>query len=55
MGRGKHFNHKEKGHENEIPERGKEVASKYSLKEEYAIEPVASQGDRPVTIKVDKE
>ncbi|MDF0726271.1 hypothetical protein PY093_06025 [Cytobacillus sp. S13-E01] len=55
MGRGKHFDHKQKGHEPKIPIHGDNVHSKHNQKVEYGIEPVASEGARPVTIKVDKD
>ena len=53
MARGKNFQHKKKGHE---PTIGAQPAErKVFEKVEYAIEPVASEGDRPVTIQVEKE
>ncbi|WP_338776729.1 hypothetical protein [Metabacillus sp. FJAT-52054] len=51
MGRGQHFNHKQKGHETEQPEYGQNVPPKQDESKGYAIEPVASEGDRPVEIK----
>ncbi|WP_226666820.1 hypothetical protein [Metabacillus litoralis] len=54
MARGKHFNHKEKGHEPTISEQGQPVAGKETERVGYAIEPVASEGDRPVSIKVEE-
>ncbi|WP_223701997.1 hypothetical protein [Sutcliffiella deserti] len=53
MSRGKNFEYKKKGHEPTISATPAE--KKVFEKVEYAIEPVASEGDRPVTIKVDKE
>ncbi|MFD1738505.1 hypothetical protein ACFSCX_18445 [Bacillus salitolerans] len=55
MGRGKSFNHKIKGHDHELPKRGKQVPPKHTENVEYAIEPVASYGDRAVTIEVKKD
>ncbi|WP_176483720.1 MULTISPECIES: hypothetical protein [Bacillus] len=53
MARGKNFQHQKKGH---TPTIGAQPAErKVFEKVEYAIEPVASEGDRPVTIQVEKE
>lgn len=51
MGRGKHFNHKQKGHEPKIPARGFKAESKGTTKVEFAIEPVARDGHKPVYLK----
>ncbi|MGD6815804.1 hypothetical protein ACQCVE_01860 [Metabacillus sp. 113a] len=51
MGRGQHFNHKQKGHEPELPKHGMNVPAKNHKEAGYVIEPVASEGDRPVEIK----
>lgn len=53
MSRGKAYNHKKKGHASLSSAQPAE--KKVFEKVEYAIEPVASEGDRPVTIKVEKE
>ncbi|MCA1030470.1 hypothetical protein LCL95_05380 [Bacillus timonensis] len=55
MGRGKSFNHKLKGHESEKPKHGGNVLPKTKEEAEFAIEPVASEGDRPISIKVEKD
>lgn len=53
MGRGKNFQHKKKGHE---PTIGAAPAEKKVFeKAEFAIEPVASNENPPVTIKKEKE
>jgi len=54
MARGKSFNHKLKGYEHKVPEYGKNVGGKNTEEVEFAIEPVASDGERPITQKVDK-
>jgi hypothetical protein len=54
MARGKHFNHKERGHEPTVPKHGQQVAAKEIEHLGYAIEPVASESEAPVTIKVEK-
>jgi hypothetical protein len=51
MGRGKHFNHKQKGHEPKIPQHGFNAESKETTKVEFAIEPVAKNGNKPVYLK----
>jgi hypothetical protein len=55
MGRGKAFNHKVIGHDHELPKRGKQIQPKHTENVEFAIEPVASEGDRAVTIEVTKD
>lgn len=50
MGRGKDFNHKRKGHEQESPKHGSNVASKDSIDVEYSIETVASKGRKPIEV-----
>lgn len=53
MSRGKHFQHKKKGHE---PTIGSAPAEKKVFeKAEFAIEPSAKNGNRPVTIQKKKE
>jgi hypothetical protein len=54
MARGKHFNHKERGHEPTIPKHGQQVVEKKIEHLGYAIEPVASENQAPVTVKVEK-
>jgi hypothetical protein len=54
MARGKHFNHKERGHEPTVPKHGQEASVKATERVGYDIEPVASEGDRPVSIKVEE-
>ncbi|MFY4776023.1 hypothetical protein [Metabacillus sp. RGM 3146] len=51
MGRGKHFNHKKESHVPTPKEYGGEVSPKQTQKAGYDIEPVASEGDLPVSIK----
>ncbi|MBE4910239.1 hypothetical protein IMZ08_19565 [Bacillus luteolus] len=51
MGRGKHFNHKEKGHEPKVPKHGFKAETKETTKVEFAIEPVARNGNKPVYLK----
>lgn len=53
MGRGKHFNHKIKGHDHEKPKHGHNMPSKLTEDVEFSIEPVAKNGQRPVEIKRD--
>jgi hypothetical protein len=55
MGRGIYFNHKRKGHKQEKPKHGANVPPKNTERVEFAIEPAASEGDRPVSIKVEKD
>ncbi|MBD1381660.1 hypothetical protein [Metabacillus arenae] len=55
MGRGKAFEAKKKGHEPTIPEHGRKTSSKHIEDVEYAIEPVAKEGGRPVSVKTEKE
>ncbi|MDQ0228798.1 hypothetical protein [Metabacillus malikii] len=55
MARGKHFNHKQKGHTPTIKQRGKEVPRKVEEYVEYAIEPVATENKLPVSFKVEKK
>ncbi len=55
MGRGNAFNHKTKGHDRELSNRSKHVQPKHTENVEYAIEPVASEGDRAVTIVETKD
>jgi hypothetical protein len=55
MGRGVHFHHKKKGHESERPKHGYDAPAKRKEIADYAIEPVASEGSRPVTIEHVKE
>ncbi|MCM3003231.1 hypothetical protein [Priestia koreensis] len=55
MSRGKHFNHKTKGHDHQLPESGKAVEAKTHETVEFAIEPVAAEGDRPVSVKKTKK
>ncbi|WP_169864911.1 hypothetical protein [Sutcliffiella halmapala] len=53
MSRGNHFQHKKKGHE---PTIGTAPAEKKVFeKAEFAIEPVAKNGNPPVYIKKEKE
>ncbi|WP_197089699.1 hypothetical protein [Bacillus sp. SA1-12] len=54
MARGKHFNHKERGHEPTFPKHGSEVPGKNTEHMAYEIEPVASDETGPVSIKVEK-
>jgi hypothetical protein len=54
MARGKHFNHKERGHEPKIPKHGQAVEEKATERVGYAIDTVASEGKRPVTNQVDE-
>ncbi|MGN7939755.1 hypothetical protein [Virgibacillus sp. 6R] len=54
MSRGKHFDHMEKGHKPTISKRGQNVARKTEELVEYAIEPVATENNRPVSYKVEK-
>jgi hypothetical protein len=55
MGRGVHFNHKRKGHENERPKHGSDVSAKDTERVVYSIDTTASEGERPVSIKVEKD
>jgi hypothetical protein len=55
MGRGVHFNHKRKGHKQEKPKHGTNVPPKNTERVEFAIEPVASEENRPVSINVEKD
>jgi hypothetical protein len=55
MGRGKAFNHKIKGHDHELPKRGKQVQPKHTENVEYAIEPVANAEEGAVSIQVTKD
>jgi hypothetical protein len=54
MARGKHFNHKERGHEPTIPIHGQEVPAKQTKNIGYDIESVASESNPPVTFKEDE-
>jgi hypothetical protein len=54
LARGKHFNHKERGHDPTIPKHGQEVSAKETEHLAYAIEPVASEGEGPVSVKTEK-
>ncbi|MCM3440755.1 hypothetical protein AB3Z07_16385 [Metabacillus halosaccharovorans] len=54
MARGKHFNHKEKGHAPTIPNHGQEVTAKNTEHVEYDIKTVGTENERPVSIKVDE-
>lgn len=54
LARGKHFNHKEKGHEPTIPKHGQEVAGKETERVGYDIEIVGTETERPVSIKVEE-
>lgn len=54
MGRGKSFNHKEKGHEPTIPKHGHQAKTKATGHLEYDIETVASADSSPVSIKEEK-
>ncbi|MFC0271647.1 hypothetical protein ACFFIX_09275 [Metabacillus herbersteinensis] len=54
MGRGNNFNHKQKGHEPTKPKVAANAPAKHTADVEYAIETVAKDGNRPVTIKVEK-
>lgn len=54
MARGKHFNHKEKGHDPTIPKYGQEVASKNTEHVDYSIKSVASEDAPPVSTKVEE-
>ncbi len=53
MSRGKSFNHKKKGHEPTIG--AKPAEKKVFEKVEYAIEPVATAEDPPVSNKAEKD
>ncbi|MEM5014687.1 hypothetical protein [Metabacillus sp. SLBN-84] len=55
MGRGNHFNHKKKGQDLTLSKKGQPAAAKHSKDVEYAIEPVASEGDRAVTFQEARE
>lgn len=55
MGRGKNFNHKEKGHKPEIPKHGKNVSPKNNEHVEFAIETVADKQGRPIKNQVVKD
>lgn len=55
MGRGKDFNHQKKGQDLTISKKGQPVTAKHSKDVEYAIEPVASEGDRAVTLQEARE
>jgi len=54
MARGKHFNHKEKGHAPTIPEHGQEVAAKETERVGYDIKTVGTETERPVSVKIDE-
>jgi hypothetical protein len=54
MARGKHFNHKEKGHEPTISKQGQEVEAKANKHIEYAINTVATEDAAPVSFKIEK-
>jgi hypothetical protein len=54
VARGKHFNHKEKGHEPTIPKHGHEVAGKETERVGYDIETVGTESERPVSIKIEE-
>ncbi|MCD7033409.1 hypothetical protein LRR81_04135 [Metabacillus sp. GX 13764] len=51
MGRGKHFNHKAQGLAGRQEAGAGELSPKQKDHDVYDIEPVASEGDRPVSIK----
>ncbi|HWO95160.1 MAG TPA: hypothetical protein VNM45_02165 [Bacillus sp. (in: firmicutes)] len=55
MGRGKNFNHKQKGHEPEIPKHGQQVQAKRHEQAVFNFEPVASEDTPPVSIQVIEE
>ncbi|MGG3801016.1 hypothetical protein [Metabacillus fastidiosus] len=50
MGRGHHFNHKEKGHEQKKPQHGFAAAKKETETVQYSIDTVASENEKPITI-----
>ena len=52
MARGKHFNHKERGHAPKIPKQGQQVAAKDTEHIEYDIDIVATENEGPVSFKV---
>jgi len=54
MARGKHFNHKEKGHAPTIPDHGQEVTAKETERVDYDIKTVGTENERPVSIKMDE-
>ncbi|QNG61483.1 MULTISPECIES: hypothetical protein [Bacillaceae] len=55
MGRGKDFNHQKKGQDRTISKKGQPVPAKHSKDVEYAIEPVASEGEPAVTFQEARE
>jgi hypothetical protein len=55
MGRGVHFNHKQKGHQQEKPKHGHDVLAKDTERVVYNIEPTATNGDRPLSITTEKD
>ncbi|WP_164462049.1 hypothetical protein [Bacillus sp. FJAT-42376] len=54
MGRGEHFNHKQKGHKPEQPAYGKDVPAKQHEATGYAIETTASADHGPVQVISEK-
>jgi hypothetical protein len=52
MGRGKGFHHKTKGHDHELPKRGKQAQPKHTETLEYDIEPVATAERKAVSFQV---
>lgn len=54
MARGKHYQHKEKGHAPTIPNHGQEVVAKNKEHVEYDIKTVGTENEGPVSIKVDE-
>ncbi|ANB61921.1 hypothetical protein [Anoxybacteroides amylolyticum] len=54
MGRGIHFHHKRKGHEQEPPAHGKHVPPKQTERVEYEIGTVATEAGGPISVKVEK-
>jgi len=55
MGRGVHFNHKRKDHEQEKPEYAHNASPKDTERVEYEINTVAKEGKPPIYTKVNND
>ncbi|TWG30934.1 hypothetical protein [Geobacillus sp. C56-T2] len=55
MGRGVHFNHKQKGHDHEKPKHGEPAPSKHTERVAYDIHTVATAESGPVSITTKKD
>ncbi|WP_204166764.1 hypothetical protein [Bacillus sp. CGMCC 1.16541] len=54
MSRGKHFNHKRQGHEQQPSKAAQQVSPKTEEIVEYSIEPFAHDGEKPVSTRTGK-